>query len=389
MAKKKEGTIEGQSNLPIDNGKSAAIKVGDKKVIIEKIDKIGWDILKCIDTMEAPKLLMPVRSLKNVSYESDTGYFEMIGKFKSRALTASTVKTFAQTLKMMNLAKDLVKQDDEATKREVYYISKNWGEAKFREQPESDTVMDDVEAMLMINREQIGFKPEEKGGAVAGELTVIDVDSETKEVIRIDCTRFGSGAYSVPSKVEHLKFETKAKFILAIETAGAFERLNKHKYWRKANCILIAMAGVPTRATRRFIRRLTDEMGIPVYVFTDGDPYGYLNIYRTLKVGSGNAAQINQYFCVPNAIYLGVTPQDIIDYNLPTHELKEIDIKRIKDGIKNDPFVQHHKEWQKALNQMVTMKKRVEQQAFAAYGLNMVIDKYLPEKIANKKTWLP
>ena len=48
-------------------------------------------------------------------------------------------------------------------------------------------------------------------------------------------------AYSIPITVEHLKFETKAKFILAIETAGMFERLNKHGYWKKANCIIISI----------------------------------------------------------------------------------------------------------------------------------------------------
>ena len=76
------------------------------------------------------------------------------------------------------------------------------------------------------------------------------------------------------------------------------------------------MGGVPTRACRRFIRRLSEDKKIPVYAFTDGDPYGWLNIYRTLKVGSGNAAHINQYFCVPDAKFFGITAQDILDYNL-------------------------------------------------------------------------
>lgn len=361
----------------------------DRSEVTKKINQIAGKIYNDIQKSIAPKVSMPLRSLSNVDYDPEIGFFKLKGKFKSRTLTASTIKTFSQTLKMMDLAKELVDKDDEATKREVYYISKNWDSAKFNEQTESDSVMDDVEAMLMINREQMGFKPEEKGGAVAGELIVVDFDTETGERIEIDCTKFGSGAYSIPSKVEQLEFKTNASFVLAIETAGAFERLNKHKYWKKSNCVLIAMAGVPTRATRRFIRRLTDEKKIPVYVFTDGDPYGYLNIYRTLKVGSGNAAQINEYFCVPSAKFIGVTPQDIVDYKLPTHDLKDIDIKRVKDGMKNDPFVQTHKEWQKALDQLVKMKKRVEQQAFAAYGLNMVIDKYLPEKLADEKKWLP
>ena len=253
----------------------------------------------------------------------------------------------------------------------------------------SDTVMDDIEAMMGVNREQIGFIPEEKGGAVAGKLIVIDKDAETGKDLKIDCTKFGSGAYSCPSSVEHLKFETKAKFVLAIETSGMFERLNKHQYWKKANCILISMGGVPTRACRRFIRKLSDEMNIPVYVFTDGDFYGYFNIYRTLKVGSGNAAHINEFFCVPKAQFIGITPQDIIDYKLPTHPLKEVDIKRAKDALKNDPFVKHYRPWQKATLEQIKMKARAEQQALAKHGLNFVIDKYLPDKLKNHKTWLP
>ena len=185
------------------------------------------------------------------------------------------------------------------TKREAYYVSKNWDEARFDEQPESDTVIDDIEALFQVNREQLGFIPEEKGGEIAGKLVVIDRESDTGKELRIDCTKFGSGAYSIPISVEQLRFETKAKFILAIETAGMFQRLVKHGYWRQANCILVSMGGVPTRACRRFIRRLADELKLPVYAFVDCDPYGMFNIYRTLKVGSGNAAHINRYFCVP------------------------------------------------------------------------------------------
>lgn len=357
--------------------------------VSEKIDKIAKEILDDIKAYNPPSLLTPVRSLSNVAFDKAEGYFKIQDSVKKRTLTASTIKTFAQTLRMMALSKDLVQSEDTATKREAYYVSKNWGDARFSEQPESDAVMDDIEAMLAVNREQMGFIPGEHGGSVAGSLTVIDEDFETKSKLRIDCTKFGSGAYSIPSSVEHLKFETKAEFILAIETQGAFERLNKHKYWQKANCILIAMSGVPTRACRRFIRKLSDDKNLPVYVFTDGDPYGYGNIYRTLKVGSGNAAHINEFFCVPKAIFLGVTPGDIEAYNLPTHPLKDIDLKKIKDMIKNDPFIKEHKEWQQALQKMAKTKMRVEQQAFAAHGLNMVMDKYLPEKIKDKKSWLP
>jgi DNA topoisomerase-6 subunit A len=338
---------------------------------------------------DKPTMKFPLRSLANVTYSSSTGYFKLKGKKKERTLTVNTVKTFAQTLKMMALSKELIETDDIATKREAYYVSKNWAEARFKEQPESDTVMEDVEAFFGVNREQLGFVPEEKGGDVAGRLVVIDHDRDSGEELRIDCTRFGSGAYSIPISVEDLKFETDAQFILCIETAGMFQRLVKHNYWKTANCILISMGGVPTRACRRFVRRLADSYGLPVYVFVDGDPYGFSNIYRTLKVGSGNAAHLNEYFCVPRAHMLGITPQDIIDYDLPTHPLKEVDIKRAKDALKNDPFILHYRAWQLALEQMIKMGVRAEQQALAKHGLNYVIEEYLPQKLANVGRFLP
>jgi DNA topoisomerase-6 subunit A len=356
---------------------------------IRKIDGTADAVHKSILKKKTPRLLFPLRSLSNVKYNPKQGHFQMRGKKKERTLTVSTVKTFAQTLRMMALSKDLVRQDDIATKREAYYVSKNWGEARFLEQPESDAVMDDVEALFEVNREQIGFIPEEKGGEISGRLVIIDRDTETGRPLRIDCTKFGSGAYSIPISVEHLKFETNAKFILVIETAGMFQRLVKHTYWKKANCILVSMGGVPTRACRRFIRRLADFKKIPVYVFVDGDPYGISNIYRTLKVGSGNAAHLNEYFCVPQARYLGITPQDIVDYKLPTHPLKEVDVKRARDAIKNDPFFQHHKPWVAAMNQLLKMGVRAEQQALAKWGLNYVIDKYLPAKLKHTERFLP
>jgi DNA topoisomerase VI subunit A len=350
------------------------------------------EIHKRIGKRQKPEMKFPVRSLGNVSYSEKRGFLEIGRQKKVRTLTVNTVKTFAQTLRMMSLSKDLIETNDFATKRDAYYQSKNWGEAMFTEQDESDTVMDDIEALFSqdeINREQLRFIPDEHGGAVAGELVVLDTDIESGEVERIDCTRFGSGAYSIPSSVEHLGFETDAKFVLAIETGGMFQRLQSHKFWKSAGCILVSMGGVPTRATRRFIRRLSDERKLPVYAFVDCDPYGISNIYRTLKVGSGNAAHINQFFCVPHARFLGVTPQDIVDYKLPTHPLKDVDVKRARDAIKNDPFFQRHKDWRRAMEKLLQMGVRAEQQALAKWGLNYVIDTYLPAKLSRPERFLP
>jgi len=249
---------------------------------------------------ELPSIDILVRSLSNVSYDPEKGYLELGEIHKSRTLTVNTIRSFAQTLRLMATSRDMVRNNDFATKREAYYVSKNWGDCRFDDQPESDAIMDDIEALASLHglsREQLRFYADSHGGSVAGELVVIDSHQESGAEIEIDCRNLGTGAYSIPRSVEHLGFRTNAEFVLAIETGGMFQRLNNHRFWKKANCILVEMGGVPTRATRRFLRRLTDETDLPASCLVDCDPYGFANIYRTLKAGSRSAPSINASSC--------------------------------------------------------------------------------------------
>ena len=361
---------------------------------LELIESVAHRVEAAIEVGTLPEIDLPIRGLSNVHYDAQKGYFELGNARKTRTLTANTARVFAQTLRLMAVSRRMVKDGDFATKREAYYVAKNWGECCFNSQAESDAVMDDIEALASmhgLSREQLRFYPESHGGAVAGPLTVIDRNPETDDEIEIDCAMLGSGAYSIPRSVEHLGFRTDAKFILAIETGGMFQRLNNHRYWRDANCILVEMGGVPTRATRRFIRRLSDKSRLPVYCFTDCDPYGFANIYRTLKVGSGNAAHISPLFSVPRARFLGVTPRDITDFGLEdaTHPLTHADVKRARDALANDPFFRGDRRWVAAIEDMIAMGVRAEQQALAKWGLNHVIEHYLPRKLADFKSFLP
>ena len=404
MATRKTSKKTGQaSKAPARKATTRARKTGPvvregkqdlRTVALKSIEEAAKGVWKSASGGNLPDLVMPQRNLGNVTYDRKTGYFELKGNVKTRTLDVNSVKTFAQTLRLMALAKEMVAGEDFATKREAYYVSKNWGDAKFNEQRESDTVLDDIEGMFSmqdVTRETLRFVPEEHGGSVVGALVVIDRDPETGEPIRSDCAAMGSGAYTVPSSVDHLALETTAEFVVAIETGGMFQRLNHHRWWRTANCILVEMGGVPTRATRRFVRRLSEDLGLPVYAFVDCDPYGICNIYRTLKVGSGQAAHVNKEFCVPKARFLGVTPQDIIDFGLEdaTHPLLPVDVKRAKDALKNDPFFQAQPQWKKAINQMLSMGVRAEQQAFAKWGLNFVLEEYLPRKLRDASKFLP
>lgn len=356
----------------------------------KSIDKI---IEECVRTMykrvndgKKPRLKIPKRTLSNVIYDTKEQYLKLGGKKTTRTLNYNIIKSFVQTIFMLRLCKELSESNEKASKRELYYIFYGYGDAAFQDQPSSDKILDDVEAMFSVTREMLGVYPEERGGAVAGNLTVIDKDKKGKD-IEIDCGNFGSGAYSVPVYVEDLSFKTKAEFILVVETAGLFQRLNNNEFAQDNNCIMITTGGMPTRASRRFIRRLSDDKDMDVYVLNDSDPWGF-TIYRVLKVGSASSAHVNDHMSVPRAVFMGVTPADIKKYDLPTHPLGEKGEKKIDNMLKDDPYIKKHKDWQKALKKMKKMGVRCEQQSFAKYGLNHVIDTYLPEKLADKSSFL-
>jgi DNA topoisomerase-6 subunit A len=360
----------------------------------ELLEAIATELLEATTRGELPELEFPRRSLTNVAYDQDREYLRLGDERKRERLGPRTARAFAQTLRMMAVSKHMAERGEFATKREAYYVSKNWGPCRFDSQAESDATMDDIEALASLHglfREQLGFYPEEHGGSVVGPLRVIDQDPETGADIIVDCAALGSGAYTIPHAVEQLRFETDAAFVLAIETGGMFQRLHNHRVWRERNCVLVELGGVPTRATRRFVRRLSDAYELPVYCFTDCDPYGIANIYRTFRVGSGNAAHINQFLSVPRASFLGVTPQDIVEFDL--HDaavaLSLADIKRARDAIDHDPFFVAHPEWIAALEQMLGLGVRAEQQALAKWGLNYVIERYLPAKLEAPERFLP
>ncbi len=366
---------------------------GPRTRVQAAIERVARGVLERIEAGELPELMIPSRSLSNVRFDRTRGHFMIGNKKKRRGLGVRTARTFAQTLKMLALSRELVISGDFATKREAYYVAKAWGDCRFDDQSASDTILADIEALASqdgITREALGFFPESHGGSVAGLLTIIDQTEEGEE-LRIDASRLGRGAYTVPRDAEPLTFESDAELVLVIETGGMFQRLASHRFWERVPCILVEMGGVPTRATRKFVRRLNESLGLPIYCFTDCDPYGFANIYRTLKAGSGNAAHASELYSVPAARYLGVTPADIREFDLmdATHPLEKTDIKRAEDALANDPFFAAHPAWVAAIEDLLKLGVRAEQQALAKWGLNYVMDEYLPRKLRDPDGFLP
>jgi DNA topoisomerase-6 subunit A len=156
-----------------------------------------------------------------------------------------------------------------------------------------------------------------------------------------------------------------------------FTRLVEEKAHEKFNSILVHTAGQSPRSTRSIIRRLNQNHGLPVYIFTDGDPWG-IHIAMVIISGSANAAHLRG-LATPEAKWIGVWGTDILDYKLPTENLTEKDLKRLKE-LKTDPRYKGEI-WQREIDIFLEIGRKAELEAFSRYGLTYIVDEYLPAKL--------
>ena len=131
--------------------------------------------------------------------------------------------------------------------------------------------------------------------------------------------------------------DTSAELVIAIEKGGLFTRFVEEKVDKKFKSIIINTGGQAPRSTRTLLKRLHDELSLPVVILTDGDVYGE-HIAMVIKSGSANAAHLRD-LTVPDAKWVGVWATDIDKYKLPTIPMTESDIKRCYD-LQKDPRYQ-------------------------------------------------
>ena len=116
-----------------------------------------------------------------------------------------------------------------------------------------------------------------------------------------------------------------------------FDRLVENGFDTASRAILVHLKGQPARSTRRFIKRLSTEKNLPVLVFTDCDPWSF-SIFASIAYGAIKTAHISEYLATPASHYLGVTPSDIENYELPTDTLTTEDISALKSELTDPRF---------------------------------------------------
>ncbi len=340
----------------------------------EILEKFGADILGNINNKEPPRMRVPSRSTSNIVFDEDERYYRLGDKETTRtAANMRQVKKFAQTMCAADFCKDLINSEKTATLREMYYTSEGWPTGGFSSQDRSDRIVEDIESAFGVKREDLGLLPEEDGASIFGNLVVEEGGMEVK------ATEAGRAGYTIPPTMSDVDFvECEAERVLAVETMGMYHRLVQENFWDEHNTLVVALKGQPARATRRFLKRASNELDLPVYLFTDGDPFGF-HIAMVVISGSAKLAYINHELAVPDANFIGVTASDIEDYKLPTDKLRDSDVKRLNQLLDDPRYEEDF--WQEEIEKMLDIGKKAEQQAFSKYGLEYVVEEYLPSKL--------
>ena len=359
---------------------------------LNRLVTLGRDILTDINSDKSPSFYTPVRARGNIHFNPEKGIL-MLGdnREKRTFVHVSQAKKFMQTVSIAAKLKTFLEQGLHTSIRGLYYqlkfsLGDELDEELFSEQSESNPLIEDLEASLDLMREDFNLSTDRKG-VVAGNMIIKDKYGGEENII--DASQQGRSGWMIPSDVDNdIEFvNVNVDYVLVVEKDAIWQRLNEDKFWKKNNCLLITPKGQASRGTRRLIRKLAD-MGLPVYVFTDCDAWGWY-IYWAIKTGSMNLAYITKHLATPEARFLGVTMSDIEEYEFLqklTIKTKEVDIKRAEE-MKSYPWISKHPEWVKELDIVLTKKKKIEQDALQGEKLTFV-GEYVRDKIKNKK-YLP
>ncbi len=345
-----------------------------------KLLEIAERIYAQFENETVPSVSLPSRTKANIEYCDQSDVWVYGDRESERS--AKTVKGAFQLLKTTYATDFIINehlaQNRGSTLRELYYISEGWDAAKFKEQAESDRLIEDLELLTSLHREFFHMRPEEDGATMFGP---IEITEQTKRGERtIHCQKdVGEGGYQIPFNVENIEFKNHdASMIMAVETGGMYARLMENGFDEAYNAILVHLKGQPARSTRRIIKRMNEELGIPVTVFTDGDPWSY-RIYASVAYGAIKSAHLSEYMATPKAKFLGVQPSDIVEYELSTDKLTEQDINALRSELSDPRFESEY--WKEQIELQLKIGKKAEQQAFAGKGLDFVTETYLPNRL--------
>jgi len=348
----------------------------------ERLIDLAAEFYDQFEDGEVPSLSVPTRTKSNIEYDEDAGVWVYGDRHSTRsAKSVGGARKLLKAVYAIDFLAQQLEEDRSSTLRELYYLSESWeeDEAQFNSQDESNSLIEDLEIVSGVKREDFHMRPEESGAKVMGPLHLREQTNRGDRDIHCQ-DDVGQGGYQIPNNPDTIEFlECDADFVLCVETGGMRDRLVENGFDEEHDALVVHLGGQPARATRRLIKRLHDELGLPVAVFTDGDPWSY-RIYGSVAYGSIKSAHLSEYLATPEADFIGIRPEDIVEYDLPTDPLADSDINALESELEDPRFQTDY--WREQIELQLDIDKKAEQQALASRGLDFVTETYLPERLS-------
>jgi len=344
-----------------------------------QLTNLGKRLVSAIENQKFPTIEMPSRSTGNIVYDPKTRQYILGEKTTERSSrNIAHLRPFTQTTWTASFAQELLTTKKSSTLRDVYYNAMSH-DIKFQTQQESDQTIVELETLIDHPREDFNIYPEERS-SIFGDLT-IEYTTPGYEGKQLNLTSLPDGASVGPALAQAEWVKCGAKMVIAVEKGAMFSRFIEEGADRKFKAIIVHTAGMAPRATRKVLRRLMDELGLPLSILTDSDPWG-LSIAGVLIFGSAAAAHLRE-LTVPDAVYAGLYASDIERYNLPAMKFNKEDERRVKELIKDPRF--QDEPWSRELKVFQKNQRKAELESMSKYGLSYFVNKFLPERLAELK----
>jgi DNA topoisomerase-6 subunit A len=384
-SRKKPATGKARRGAPERGAATPVVSTQRDRETLSKITQMGAAVVEESLARRDPFVDIPLRTVSNTRFDPEKRILEMGDATQTRNLfNFGQARKFMQTLLLARGCKDLIEVNKTLSLRGMFYKSlhtiKGTSEKTFTDQGESDPILEDLEVALGALREELHVFAK-KRGTMVGNITLVDNGDE------IDCRRMGTGGYAIPSICEPgiIQFrKCEADFVLHVEKDTVWSRFNEDRFWEKHNCILTEGSGQPPRGVRRLLRRLNEELGLPVYCLLDCDPWGHY-IYSVIRQGSINLAFESQRMAVPNARFIGIRAEDYERCELSDDVkigLNDRDIARARQ-IAGYPWFKDRRPWQREIKRLLANGFKMEVESLITKDISYVTEVYVPERLAS------
>ena len=335
------------------------------KIMIDFREKI-YPLLKRFFIEFANKLIndepiqlavIDLEKTSNLDY--DLGYYSLpleIDKFKYKIYNLfDNLRTITRILKLSVIIQHKLNQLMPCTKRELYYENVEL----FKSTDIIDSSESDLCSILGICKFDLPIFPSAKG-LFSGNITLVnkygnklniqssnmnskinlinyeyliedfDLDEKTKnyiELVQNNRVFLGNNGEGKISR-NNINDLCNKYFVLIIEKETLFFNLvGNYQFFKKfPNAIIITGKGYPDYITKVFIKKLYNLFNnIPFIYFGDHDPHGF-EIYLNYIFGSVQSSKENNYLCLGNINWIGLSHENIeaiLKFGLINNEIKK------------------------------------------------------------------